>query len=257
MFPRVLLDSKIWHMTIDWFGLGKLEVSHYPTSRSAIAPNWLKTHFINTIDALSAKGTEIGPNNSIVIEVVETYAEFILTPNSLRARAAFLQNPQQLADAILLANSSVKIESSTFTRALQNFINKSQTCAQELFSNAEYIESELPKVEITDNLRQMTLRICSALKATRGEIFIELQSWKSVSLSHQEYTNRAENIVSLLSKDLNQLHVLATSIRAQSDINQKFRLASMLIGESATNIYQAFALVCDTVKEVSNTSTNK
>ena len=78
-----------------------------------------------------------------------------------------------------------------------------------------------------------------------------------MSLSHQEYTNRAENIVSLLSKDLNQLHVLATSIRAQSDINQKFRLASMLIGESATNIYQAFALVCDTVKEVSNTSTNK
>lgn len=137
-----------------------------------------------------------------------------------------------------------------FTTTLQNFINEAQSCAQEFFSNAEYIERELPKVEITDNLCQMTLRICSALKATRDEVFIEFQSWKSASLSHQEYTNRAENVVSLLSKNLNELHVLAISIRAQADINQKFGLASMLIGESATNIYQAFSLVSDTSKKL-------
>lgn len=75
-------------------------------------------------------------------------------------------------------------ELSPFTSALQNFINEAQSCAQEFFSNAEYIERELPKVEITDNLCQMTLRICSALKATRDEIFIEFQSGKSTSLSH-------------------------------------------------------------------------
>ena len=101
MLPRILLNNETWHMTIAWLGLGKLEVSHYPTGRNGVAPDWLKSHFINTMHVLSAKGIPIGPGSEIALQAMETYAEFVLNPGGLMARAALSQSPEQLADALI------------------------------------------------------------------------------------------------------------------------------------------------------------
>ena len=101
MLPRILLNNETWHMTIAWLGLGKLEVSHYPTGRNAIAPDWLKSYFINTMHALSVRGVSIGPGSEIALQAMETFAGFVLNPNDLMARAALSQSPEQLADAIV------------------------------------------------------------------------------------------------------------------------------------------------------------
>ncbi len=108
MLPRVLLKNETWLMTIDWLGLGKLEVSHYPTSRNTIAPAWLKSHFINTMHALSTKGVSIGPSSPIALQAMETYAGFVLNPDDLMTRSALSQSSEQLAEAILLEGSSAR-----------------------------------------------------------------------------------------------------------------------------------------------------
>lgn len=112
MFARALLNDEVWYMTIGWFGLGNLRVSHYPTGRNASAPKWLKDYFLKTVNYLSTEGMEINQSNLVFVEFLEVFAEIILSPNSLRARATLLKTPQQLAESILSLKNTVKAESS-------------------------------------------------------------------------------------------------------------------------------------------------
>lgn len=139
-----------------------------------------------------------------------------------------------------------------FVTSLQNFINEAQSCAQSFFDNASYIERELPRVEMTDNLRQMTSRVCRSLTVTRDNVFSELQSWKGSSFTSLEFSQRVDEVIRLLSKDLNDLNVLVMSLRAQADIDQTYGLAHLLVGESATNIYQSFTRASEAAKTVGN-----
>ena len=254
MFPRVLLKNETWLMTIAWLGVGKLEVSHYPTGRNAIAPVWLKSHFINTMHSLSTRNVSIGPDSSIAVQTMETYAEFVLNPQGLMTRAALLQTPEQFAEAILLESSSASDEQDSIGSTLQSFINEAQGCAQNFFENANYIQKELPNVTMTENLRQSTSRMCDTLKTTRDDVFAEIQTWKGTSFSWHEFSHRIDKVVNTLSRDINELHALATSLRVQTDIDQRSGLASMLVEESATNIYQSFNRVADLAKDMQNAS---
>jgi len=146
-------------------------------------------------------------------------------------------------------------EASEFVVTLQKFINAAQACAREYFSNADYIENELPKVTMTESLLQMTLRICKSLKSTREEIFVEFQSWKQAPLSREQIAQQAIVVKNILAKDLQDLHVLAMSIRSQAEADShKFGRANLLVGESATNIYEEFTCVADIAKELDEAS---
>lgn len=88
-------------MTIDWLGLGRLEVSHYPTGRNAVAPKGLKSYFINTVHAISTYGVPIEPGNPIVARAILFFANGIVTQD-LMFRAAISQPPEQLARALMM-----------------------------------------------------------------------------------------------------------------------------------------------------------
>lgn len=144
---------------------------------------------------------------------------------------------------------------SEFVGILQKFISTAQTCAQEYYSNAEYIEKELPNVTMTKSLSTMTLRICGSLKSVRHEIYTEFQKWKESPVSEEHLAQQAFVVKDILGKDLQELHVLAMSLRAQAEADdRKFGSANLLVGESATNIYNEFSSMARVAEELDNAS---
>jgi len=100
MLSRVLLNDDTWLMSIRWLGLGKLEVSHLPSGRFGVAPPALKSHFINTMQALSDSGVSLNPSQNIVKDVMRTYAELVLNPEGLAARTVMSQAPEAVVKGI-------------------------------------------------------------------------------------------------------------------------------------------------------------
>lgn len=101
MFPRILLRNKTWLMTIEWLGFGRMEVSNWKTQRWAVAPSWLKSHFVNTFHELEKQGWRIRPDNAAVMRMVEAYAGFVLNPEDVIAHTVLSQPPKVVAETII------------------------------------------------------------------------------------------------------------------------------------------------------------
>jgi len=94
---RQLITSDELTMTLAWLGLGKLEVTHWPTKRYGCASPAMKSYFIDTCESLQARGVEMAPNNPVMTRVFLFFAHAILNPDDLRVRAAMNQHPHDLA----------------------------------------------------------------------------------------------------------------------------------------------------------------
>lgn len=103
MISRLLLNDQTWVMSLAWFGMGRMTVLHRPTGRVAVAPKWLKSHFIETISALSKNGVIISPTNELLLDFFAQYAELTMDPYGLLARAALIGTPPHvMAERVLL-----------------------------------------------------------------------------------------------------------------------------------------------------------
>ena len=101
MFARVLIDSDVVRMSIDWLGAGKLAVTHLPSGQTAVASPELKSYFLQTCESLQRRGVQMVPNNPVMAHVFVFFAGVVLAPHDLRNRAALTQHPHELAAALL------------------------------------------------------------------------------------------------------------------------------------------------------------
>lgn len=102
MFARVLLDDGEWRFTADWLGLGRLQVTHWPTQRTAVASRQLRAYFLAVMEQLRANGVELAADSPPFQIAARAMARIILDPASLPSRAMLLDPPEVFAERAVL-----------------------------------------------------------------------------------------------------------------------------------------------------------
>jgi hypothetical protein len=150
-------------------------------------------------------------------------------------------------------------------------------CALAMMGNASYIQQELPRVEMTEELRSRTAEICESMVGTKHDVISELfemdellqaeadraeadrtgagptdasspqkETGQSAGSIGQAETaaaavlSRIDRVIRWLGEDLSRLHELVLALREESRKNDDYTLALVLVQESAANIINAF-----------------
>ena len=128
------------------------------------------------------------------------------------------------------------------TSLLKEFKFKAERCAHEMLNNAANVTKELPSLQISDAHRAEIVQICSDLIGNKHDVISEL--FEMDELDPIEDKNalivRVQRIKSWLGECLPVLHTLVQSLELQSTTQPGYRLAFLLVAESATNILHAF-----------------
>lgn len=121
-------------------------------------------------------------------------------------------------------------------------VDEARQCAMEMLANASYIEGELPNVELPDDLRAMTVELCTTLVGTKHDVISELHEMFDADspMAAATVRLRAQRLVRWLSDDIRALNELTAALRAASTQDERYSLAELLVTESATNILVAF-----------------
>lgn len=138
-----------------------------------------------------------------------------------------------------------------FKQAIHSFIAAVSQCALEMSQNASYIEGELQNVVMSENLRDLTQRLCTSLHATSEAAKNELDNWRNEPPNSQDLASRTNELTDLLFRNTSEMHGIVMALRSQSDLDRRFSLGSMLVGESASNILIACNTASDAAKAVS------
>ena len=133
------------------------------------------------------------------------------------------------------------------TPLLTEFKSKAAQCAHEMLNNAAYVTRELPSLEIADTHRAEIVQICSDLMGTKHDVISELFDMDDLDPIEERHTliARVQRIGSWLGEGLPRIHSLVKSLESQSATQPGYRLAYLLVAESATNILHAFIAMSD------------
>ena len=116
-------------------------------------------------------------------------------------------------------------------------------CALAMMGNASYIQQELPRVEMTGELRSRTAEICESMVGTKHDVIHELFAVDVLLESKAGQTtvqSRIDLILGWLWEDIARMHELVLALREDSRQNDDFVLALVLVQESGANIINAF-----------------
>lgn len=127
-------------------------------------------------------------------------------------------------------------------------------CAMQMFQNAMFIQGELPGVEMPDELRARTERVCSGLISTKHDLISELAELDELlgtGDSETDVGSRVKRIVTWMGLDIMQIHELVSALHAASRENPDYGAAFTLVAESGANIMSAFSATAETANKVS------
>jgi hypothetical protein len=128
--------------------------------------------------------------------------------------------------------------------AIHEVMRAARDCAMIMLESANYIQSELPKVQISEALQSQAEKVCSALTSTKHEVISELfelgDLLRPAGASSSEIASRLNRIIRWLWEDVSRMHELVMALDSAKKQNPAFALAYVLIAESATNILNAF-----------------
>ena len=116
-------------------------------------------------------------------------------------------------------------------------------CALIMLDNASYVQRELPNVVIADPLRSQTAEVCDAMVGTKHDIISELFEIDELLKSDTEsaiISSRLARSITWLWEDISRLHQVVMALRADSQKDENYTLALILVEESAANILSAF-----------------
>jgi hypothetical protein len=137
--------------------------------------------------------------------------------------------------------------------AVRAVMAAARECALEMLENANYIQAELPNVEMPDELREMTERVCSELIGTKHDVISELSELEDLlegEAPREEVDKRTSRIVAWLGDDINKLNELVSALHAAKEEDPSHSLAWVLVAESASNIFGAFAATAEAADEI-------
>ena len=127
--------------------------------------------------------------------------------------------------------------------SVSGFIEAAMSCAAAMLDNASFIRKELVNVRMSKAHQAEAETICSSLIGTKFDVGTqvkELDDLVASNADHSAILAVSERIVHCFREDINSLHKLVMSLRAESDKDPHGDLASVLVSESAANILNAF-----------------
>jgi len=132
-------------------------------------------------------------------------------------------------------------------------ITAARDCAMEMFRNASFIHAELPDVEMPDELREMTERVCTGLIGTKHDIIselLELDELLDAEDSETDVGARVNRIVTWMGLDIMQMHELVSALHSATRENPDCGAAFALVAESAANIVKTFSPVVEAAEKI-------
>ena len=131
------------------------------------------------------------------------------------------------------------------------FISAARACADEMASNAGYIEKELPGLELSEERKEEIRQVCSDLVGTRWDIGSELSDLLNAAESgdRKRCRGQAGTIVRWLGQELPALDALVKSLESAKEVEPGAGSGFVLIAESAANIVHSFLEVSQTADD--------
>jgi len=129
--------------------------------------------------------------------------------------------------------------------ALSSFMSAAGLCAQEMLSNASYIDRELSSLRLAPAYVQSIGEVCSSLIGTKHDVISELHELEEFSAepASEVVQRRVERIHRWLGEELTKLHNVVKSLESASQTEPEIGTAYILVAESAVNIIQSFSKV--------------
>ena len=124
-------------------------------------------------------------------------------------------------------------------RKIREFQGHTRECAVQMLYNALYIQKELPKVVMSDELRQRTAGLCSTLIGTKHDLIteiFELDERMESDASDAEVLRRIDRVVRWAEEDALEMHGVVMALDAEEQTDLTKAGAYLLVAESAVNI---------------------
>ena len=128
--------------------------------------------------------------------------------------------------------------------AIHEVISAARDCAMIMMETANYIQAELPNVQIDGPLQSQAEEVCSALIGTKHDVISELfelgDLLRPAGASSPEIASRLNRVIGWLWEGISRTHELVMALDSAKNQNPSFALAYVLAAESATSIINAF-----------------
>lgn len=125
-----------------------------------------------------------------------------------------------------------------------NALSAIRGCAMELFSNALFVQRELPNVALPPELRERTAALCESLVGTKHDVLTELDEYRELAASGADEAvldQRVARMVRWLGDDVAELDAVVRSLDAAAQGDREVGSAYVLVAESAANVLRALA----------------
>ncbi len=130
--------------------------------------------------------------------------------------------------------------------ALNEFSSAAYAFAMSLMSNAAYVQKELPSVELPTDIRASVESLCSDWIGTKHDVVHELGELMDSS----DIEDRIRRIMSWLGADMVKLQEQVRKLESLAQLEDRFRLAYLLVGESGGNILRSFVATGESADRV-------
>ena len=141
---------------------------------------------------------------------------------------------------------------------IREFQAHTRDCALQMMMNAIFIQQELPSVQMSDELRQRTVELCSVLIGTKHDLIteiFELDEALEKGAGNVEVLRRINRMVEWAGEDALKMHEIVMALDADAQKDVMNGSAYLLVSESAVNILTPLAGMRDLqaqLKEVLN-----
>jgi len=128
--------------------------------------------------------------------------------------------------------------------AIHEVMNAARDCAMIMLETANYIQAELPNVQINEALQSQAEEVCNALIGTKHDVISQLfeidDLLRPTGASSPEIASRLDRIIRRLCEGVSRTHELVMALDSAKKQNPACALAYVLVAESATSIINAF-----------------
>lgn len=129
---------------------------------------------------------------------------------------------------------------------LEEFCSAAYACAMSLMSNADYVQKELPTVELPTDIRASIESLCADWIGTKHDVIHELDELQESS----NIEDRIRRIMTWLGEDMAKLQEQVRRLEALATAEDRYRLAYLLVGESGGNILRSFVATGESADRV-------
>ena len=129
------------------------------------------------------------------------------------------------------------------THEISTFIQLTRTCALQMMSNANYIQRELPSLDVPDELRSRIGSVCDSLIGTKHDVItelFELDELVQAGTPEERLTEKMDRVTRWLAESVQSVHTLVMEVQSLAATDHRYSLLFFLIIESATNIINSW-----------------